>query len=482
MKTNKINIVGGLLCLLAVSSCKLPKASIEPPKSLTLPATFLVESDSSKRTPMVVGKSFFTEPVLKALIDTAVVNAFDIQDALARVEMARAGVRLNTGLDKPTVDGLLSFGQRRFGDFTIDGVGNYDTKFSTNLSDRQRIPTPIVPDLLIGLQSSWEIDLWGKLKNQKKSAIEKLLVSEEYKNLVTTQLVSDIASAYYELIVKDNELIFLDENIALQSRGLGIIEVLKQSGQANQLAIDLFKGQLLASQTIKKSVELEIMLLENKINLLVGRFPQKINRPIIELNQLNLPKFNAGIPSSMLLNRPDLRMAERELLISKADLEVARLAFYPNLNLTAGLGLQAFRPSVILNPGSLAANTFGSLLSPWINRRVLEAELMASKASQKMAYINYDKTVLTAFTEVNTSLNTIDNLTEQFGLKLEEVEVLRSSIQASNELYRSGRATYLEVVTAQKNALQSQIELTNVRKDQINAIINLYRSLGGGWQ
>jgi outer membrane protein TolC len=161
---------------------------------------------------------------------------------------------------------------------------------------------------------------------------------------------------------------------------------------------------------------------------------------------------------------------------------VARLAFYPNLNLTAGLGLQAFRPSVILNPGSLAANTFGSLLSPWINRRVLEAELMASKASQKMAYINYDKTVLTAFTEVNTSLNTIDNLTEQFGLKLEEVEVLRSSIQASNELYRSGRATYLEVVTAQKNALQSQIELTNVRKDQINAIIGLYRSLGGGWQ
>jgi outer membrane protein, multidrug efflux system len=312
--------------------------------------------------------------------------------------------------------------------------------------------------------------------------VEKLLVSEEYKNFVTTQLVSDIASAYYELIVKDNELVFLDENINLQSRGLDIVEVLKQSGQANQLAIDLFKGQLLASQTIKKEVELEILLLENKINLLVGRFPQKINRPTIELNQLNLPKFNAGIPSSMLLNRPDLRMAERELIVSKADLEVARLAFYPNLNLTAGLGLQAFRPSVILNPGSLAANTFGSLLSPWINRRVLEADLMASKASQKMAYINYDRTVLTAFTEVNTSLKTIDNVSERFGLKLEEVEVLRNSIQASNELYRSGRATYLEVVTAQKNALQSQIELTNVRKDQINAIISLYRSLGGGWQ
>ena len=133
MKMNRIYIVNGLLCLLAVSSCKLPKASIEPAKSLTLPATFLVESDSSKRTPMTIGKSFFTEPGLRALIDTAVVNAFDIQDALARVEMARAGVRLNTGLDKPTIDGLLSLGQRRFGDFTIDGVGNYDTKFSTNL-------------------------------------------------------------------------------------------------------------------------------------------------------------------------------------------------------------------------------------------------------------------------------------------------------------------------------------------------------------
>jgi hypothetical protein len=95
-----------------------------------------VESDTTKRTPMTIGKSFFTEPGLKALIDTALVNAFDIKDALARVEMARAGVRLNTGLDKPTVDGLLSLGQRKFGDFTIDGVGNYDTKFSTNLSDR----------------------------------------------------------------------------------------------------------------------------------------------------------------------------------------------------------------------------------------------------------------------------------------------------------------------------------------------------------
>ncbi|WP_158279589.1 TolC family protein [Arcicella aurantiaca] len=464
-----------------MGACKIKQEIPQNRPLLAMPQKFTTKSDSSAIN-LPTLKAFFSDSTLMALIDTAFVNNFDLQMTLQKIEIARAGVRFTKGLGKPDLAANVTVGQRKFGNYTVDGVGNYDTQFSTNINEKQQIPDPIIPDYYLGVQSSWEIDLWGKLKSQKTSAAAKLLASKAGKNLVVSELVAQIASSYYELLILDNELDFLEENIILQERAVEITRVLKQAGQANQLGVDLLNAQLLSSKALKIEVKQEIIEAESKINFLVGRYPQIIERKKVAWAKVIPPKLTSGIPSRLLENRPDIKQAEYELLATNANLFTAKAAFYPSLNLTGGLGLQSFKALLWLNPASLAMNTFGGLTAPLANRRQIIADLMASKADQKMAYINYQKTIVNSFTEVYNQLNVIQNTNEMYDLKVQEVGVLRLSINNSAELFRSGRATYLEVITAQKNALQSQIELINLKKRQYNAVIGLYKSLGGGWR
>jgi outer membrane protein, multidrug efflux system len=239
---------------------------------------------------------------------------------------------------------------------------------------------------------------------------------------------------------------------------------------------------LLGSRVIRIEVKQEIIEIESTINFLLGRYPQTVNRPKMAWTKIIPPKLAVSIPSRLLENRPDIKQAEYDLLATNANLFTAKAAFYPSLNLTGGLGFQSFKALLWLNPASLAFNTFGGLTAPLANRRQLFADLMASRADQKMAYINYQRTIVNSFTEVYNQLNLIQNTNEMYNLKAEEVNVVKLSISNSTELFRSGRATYLEVIIAQEKALQSQIELINLKKRQYNAVIGLYKSLGGGWK
>ncbi|MDZ7898499.1 MAG: TolC family protein [Arcicella sp.] len=464
-----------------MGACKITQEIPQNRSLLAMPSKFTTKSDSSVLALPTI-QAFFSDSTLLALIDTAFVNNFDLQTAFQRIEMARAGVRFTQGLGKPDLAANAATGLRKFGNYTIDGVGNFDTRFSNNLDGKQQIPNHVIPDYYVGVQSSWEIDLWGKLKSQKTAAATKFLASEFGKNLIISELVSQIASNYYELLILDNELDFLEENIILQEKAVEITRILKQSGQANQLGVDLLNAQLLSSKALEIEVKQEIIGVESRMNFLLGRYPQTVNRPKVAWAKVIPPKLGVSIPSRLLENRPDIKQAEYELLATNANLFTAKAAFYPSLSLTGGFGFQSFKALLLLNPASLAFNTFGGLTAPLANRRQIIADLMASKADQKMAYINYQRTIVNGFTEVYNQLNLIQNTNEMYELKVEEVGVLRLSITNSAELFRSGRATYLEVITAQKNALQSQIELINLKKRQYNAVIGLYKSLGGGWR
>jgi multidrug efflux system outer membrane protein len=426
-------------------------------------------------------RSFFGDDKLTALIDTALHNNFDLQTALQKIELARAGVRYMKGINLPDLSASLVLGQRKFGKYTIDGVGNYDTGFSDNISDKQQIPGPVVPDYFVGLQSSWEADLWGKLKSKQKAAAARFIATEFGRDLIRTTLVAEVAGAYFELTILDNERNILEENIQLQQSALDIVTVLKQAGDANQLGVELLSAQLLSSRALKVEVNQKIVETENTINFLLGRFPQPIDRTVLSRDQILPPQMKAGVPSALLANRPDIRQAEMELMATNADVFSAKAAFYPSLNINAAMGFQAFKAVLLFEPASFAYTLAGGLTAPLLNRRAIIANLMASEAEQKQAYINYQKTVVNSFTEVYNYLNLIDNTNQMYDLKAEEVNILRNSIETSSELFKSGRATYLEVITAQKNALQSQIELINLKKKQFNAVIGLYRSLGGGW-
>lgn len=469
------------LTTLILGACKVTPEVPQNKPLLVSANTFTHDSDSTQKEIPSVG-AFFADTTLAALIDTALQNNFDLQVAFQRVEMARAGVRFSRGLGIPEVSAGVVAGGRKFGNYTIDGVGNYDTQFSTNLDDKQSIPQPFIPDYLIGLQSSWEVDIWGKLKSQKKAALARYLSSEFGKSLVQTQLVAEIADAYFELLILDNELDFLEENIKLQQFSMDVVRVMKQAGEANQLGVELLKAQLLSSTAMKVEVNQQIIQNESKINFLLGRYPQPIKRPKFAWEKVIPPALSAGVPSDLLKNRPDIRQAELDLQASNANLFAAKAAFYPSFNINANLGLQSFKALLLLNPASAAYGLAGSLMAPIVNRRALAADLMASRAEQKTAYINYQKNIVNAFTEVYNYLYLIKSNADIYKLKSEEVNTLKNSIGVSTDLFRSGRATYLEVITAQKNALQSQIELINVKKKQYNAVVGLYRALGGGWK
>lgn len=466
--------------LLGISGCKFTqhltpnKPIVNPPESyINEPVVHLDELPSYGE--------FFKDSTLTGLISTALKNNFDLQMSLQHIKFAKANIKMSSALGLPNVMAGLSIGGKKFGNYTTDGVGNYDTRFSTNINEKQMIPETVIPDYLVGVSASWELDVWKKLSNQKQVAFHKLLSSQYGKNFNETLLVCEVADLYFELLILDNELHFIDENIQLQQYSLDIVRLLKQAGEENELGVALLNAQLLNSQALKIEVKQQIFSNESRINFLLGRYPQAITRPSISWEKVIPPTFSTGVPSKLVKNRPDILQAEQELLACNADLASAKAAFYPTFTISSGLGLQAFKALLLFDVGSFTYNLAGGLVAPVFNRRQLKGNLMASNATQQMAYLNYQKSIVNGFTEVYNCLNMLENMNQTYTLKVEEVNTLKRSISISAELFKSGRATYLEVVTAQKNALQSQIELINIKKKQFNAVINLYKSIGGGW-
>jgi NodT family efflux transporter outer membrane factor (OMF) lipoprotein len=333
------------------------------------------------------------------------------------------------------------------------------------------------------LQSSWEIDVWGKLENQRKSAVSNYLSSIEATNFVISNLVADVAIYYNELLALDHELDIVRQTIQKQQEALEIIKLQKEAGRANELAVQQFRAQLLDTQVLENQVLQQISEAENQINFLLGRYPQPVERAKNVFFKTGPQVILSGIPSQLLANRPDIREAEFQVEASKFDLKAAKAAFYPNFNITASLGFQAFNPEFLFtSPASLAYSLAGTLVAPIINMKSLEAAFNTAQASQLAAMYRYQKTILNAYVEVANQLSSIKSLQQINTLKQQQSEALKQSVESANELYKAARASYLEVLIAQQSALQSNLELINVTKRQRMATITIYKALGGGWK
>ena len=423
-------------------------------------------------------RQYFADAHLLKLIDTALSDNFDLQTALQRIEMSRSSVKLANGALLPQVSFNVGGSVRRFGLYTMDGAGNA----TTDITPGQTVPVNL-PDMYIGLQSSWEIDIWGKLQSQRQSAISTYLASVEGTNFVISTLVADAAIYYNELVALDNALDVIRQTIRKQQDALAVVKVQKEAGRSNELAVLEFKAQLLNTQALEKNVLQQITELENKLNFLLGRYPQPIQRTKDILFKALPQQISAGFPSQLLANRPDIREAEFQIEASKFDLKAAKAAFYPNFNITASFGFQAFNPEFLFNsPASIAYSVMGTLVAPIINMNALKAQFNTAQANQLTAMYNYQKTVLNAYVEVANQLSNIQNLQQINALKKQQSEVLKQSVATANELYKYARASYLEVLIAQQSALQSNLELIHVTKQQRLSTINIYKALGGGWR
>ena len=466
--------------LFAVGGCQMTYQPLQQPTARPTPVSFAGSDDS---TSIVTENwhTFFDDPYLVHLIDTTLAGNLDLRIATQRIEIARASYNYTQGFLRPQVDVAVSAGLDRYGRITQNGVGNYDTNLSDNIAGNEIIPNP-TPDFFIGARSTWEVDLWGKLRNRRKAAYVRFLASQEGRNLVITSLVADIARYYYTLLALDGEQEIVQKNIDLQQNAVELVKVQKLAGRVTELAVQQFTAQLLNTQSRQRRIQQQIIENENQLNRLMGRFPQPIERGK-SLQEWELPgRVLAGLPTQMLNRRPDIRQAELELQAANVDIDVARASFLPSLNLSAYVGLNSFRLGTLFNPASIAAGLLGGLTAPVFNRRFLKANYTQSVAQSRESFYRYRQTVLTGFSEVVTNLRGVENYRAVADLQGQEVDVLRKAVATSNDLFAGGYASYLEVITAQRSVLEAELALINTKQAQFLALTELYRSLGGGWE
>ena len=437
-----------------------------------------VDSKDSINSAEIKWKDFFSDKNLIALIDTALINNLDVLMTLQEIEIARNNVRLKNGRLLPMVSAGAGLGIEKIGHYTSQGAGDA----SADITPGQKVPENL-SDFHLGLQASWEVDIWNKLRNSKKAAFTRYLGSVEGKNFVITNLVSEIANTYYELLSLDNQLVIIRNTILLQKNALEIVKIQKEAAVVSELAIKQFEAQVFNSQSMEFEVLQNIKENENKMNFLLGGFPQPIVRDTTTFTTKLPIQIKAGIPSQLLKNRPDIKQAEFELFATKCDVKSAQAEFYPSLDIRGGLGFQAFKATYLFtSPQSLAYSLVGDLVAPLINRSAIKAEFNKAKAYQIEALYNYQKAILNGYVEVSNELSNINNLQQVYNQKAKQVETLTNAIDISNDLFKSARATYLEVLMTQRDALESKLELVDAKKRQFNSITILYKALGGGWK
>ena len=441
-----------------------------------LPETF-VEEPQQPSVARLNWREYFADEGLSALISEALAQNPDLFMALQRVESARAGVTQATGLLFPRIELSVGGGVRKFGLYTMDGSGNATTEITAG----QLVPVNL-GDMNVGLQSSWEIDIWGKLRNQRQSAISRYLATVEGTRLVTTALVAEVATAWFELQARDRAREVLAQTATRQAEALEFVRLQMQAGRANELAVQQFEAQLAETRAREVEAHQDVVALENQLNVLLGRFPRAIERPKAQSFE-PMKAASVGVPAELLRYRPDVRQAELEVAASRFDVKSAYAAFFPNINLSASVGLQAFNPAYLFRlPESFIYSVLGGLVAPLFNRSGLEAQFEGAKAQQLEAMYAYQKVTLSAYAEVITGLSNLQNTERMLTFKQEQKNAAARTIESADSLYRAGRASYLEVLNAQQTALRAELELIETWRRQRVAAVTIYRALGGGWQ
>lgn len=475
IRINKSHLFGVLAILLLYSCVPTQKAIREENK--VVPEQYKNRATDTVNLATVNWKDFFVDPKLIELIETALANNQELNIMLQQIAMANNEIKIRKGEYLPFVNVYAGTEVEKVGEYTRDGA----VEEQLNIREHEEFPEPLT-DFSVGLNVSWELDIWKKLRNGKKAAVLEYLSTIEGKNFMVTTIVSEIANSYYELLALDNQLIIIEQNLEIQQNALKMVKLQKEAARATQLAVRRFEAEVYKNQSNKFEIRQQIVEVENNINFLLGRFPQPIERDSENFIDLPIDAISVGIPAQLLANRPDIRQAEYELEASKLNVKIAKANFYPSLGINAGIGLQAFKTKFLTStPESLAYSLVGDVVSPLINRNAIKAEYKNANSRQLQAVFEYEKAILNGYMEVANTLSDINNLKENYALKELQVEALTEAIDLSIRLFKSARAEYTEVLLTQREALDSKIEIIETKRDQLLANVKIYQALGGGW-
>lgn len=461
--------------LLLGSGCKLPKP-VNIQSDLNVPQSFDGKSDSLSMASFH-WKVWFDDTFLLRLIDTALRNNRELAIMNQEILMSRSEIMSKRGAYLPFVKANIRSRSDKEGRYTRFGALDENLEIESG----EFVPSPYNQHQF-GFEASWELDVWKKLRNAKASAYEKYLASIEGRNFVKTRLIAELAESYYEWKALEEMLAIVDQSIRIQTDVLNIMKQEKESAKVSQLAVNRFIAQRLNTQNLQYRIRQEIQVEKSKILFLTGKFEMTEGVGYVNFYETDPGSYRIGLPSDLLMNRPDIKNAELQLKAANLDVKVARAEFLPSFSIQAGIGFQAFKPKYLINPESLIYGLLGEIMAPLLNRQAIQGEYQKAGARQVQAMFEYEQTVIKAYTEVLNELTRLENLNRSFQTKKEEVEILNQSVSIAGMLYNVARANYGEVLLTQREALAARMELVEISLEQKKAGIYLYRALGGGWR
>lgn len=462
---------GLFLLVIFVLSCKVGKEYQQP--ELELPKQFnSVSFSDTSSIADIEWKKFFADSILQDLIGQGIAYNHDMLLAIKRIDIAQQQLQQAKVLQLPELN------------FQMTGQYFYPSENSiTGISTKSFLGKSHIENYIANVSMTWEIDVWGKIRRQKEAALAQYVQTYEAAKAVQTQLIANIAQGYFNLLMLDKQMEITRRNLALNDTFSHATRLLKDAGIGNSLAVQQAESQRQSTEMLIPLLEQDIALQENALHILTGQLPgTRLSRT--SLQQVSMADhFSAGLPVSMVSRRPDVRSYEMALIEANAKVGVAQANMYPALNITAGGGLESFQSNNWFQiPNSLFGLAAGTIAQPIFTRRALKTAYEISKLQREQAVIEFRQSVLLATGEVTDALVQVDKLKQQQQIAKNQVDTLKHAVFNAHLLFKSDMANYLEVIIAQRSAILGELNLASIQRQQLGAMVNLYRSLGGGWK
>ncbi|SHI66159.1 efflux transporter, outer membrane factor (OMF) lipoprotein, NodT family [Arenibacter nanhaiticus] len=450
---------------LCLQSCFVAKNYDRPDlETDSLYRTSQVPTDSSSMA-TISWRAMFKDPFLSAYIEEGLQKNLDIRIALQQINAAEAYLKQGKAGYLPSLSAKGSAMQQNAsenGQFSGISQGSINLyEFSTALS--------------------WEADIWGKIRSNKRATEAGYLQTMAAHKAVKSQLVAQIASTYYQLLALDRQKEITEKTITNRENSLETIKALKEAGNVTQVAVDQTSAQLYNAQALLIDIEKNIFRTENTLSLLLARPSQNIERGDLTAQTLG-EELQLGIPSLLLRNRPDVIAAEYQFVNTFELTNVAKSNFYPSFTLTGTAGFQSLDFKNWFDSSSLFSSLLGGLTQPIFNNRKIRTQYEVALAQKEQALANFEKTVLIAGQEVSNALFEYTSEVKKYAYRNNEVQALRTAESNSEVLLNNGFGTYLDLLTARQNALNAEINLIENQLQQLQSKVALYKALGGGWQ
>lgn len=451
-------------------SCLVAKDPKKPDvKAENLYRTEVVEKDTTSMAD-ISWEKMFTDPILQQHIKKGLQNNFDIRIAIQNIVAAEASLKQAKTGYFPTLSLGADWTHNEMSKNSQFGRVISQTGGKTNTDQYQLTGT-----------FGWEADIWGKIRSNKRAFSAAYLQTIAANQAVKTQVITNIAGLYYQLLSLDAQLKLAQETLINRDKSVETILALKDAGSVNEVGVKQTEAQKYATELIIEDLKNSIVLLENTLSIQLGESSQKIERSTFESQNLT-PEIKLGVSTQLLRNRPDVVAAEFGLVNAFELTNVARSNFYPQFRITATGGLQSIELKDWFSANSLFASVVTGLTQPLFNGRQIKTRYEVSKAQHEQAYVRFEQALVTASKEVSDALAQYNNETKKLTIREKQVDALTKAADYSDELLEYGLVNYLEVLTAKDNALNSELSLLNNKYQQYLAIINLYKALGGGWR